>query len=346
MSFSSPCLLPVTIPSLEHPAHNVSDHVVNHHLHYCRAPATAGSVLLAVLCLVASLSFLIVMAMSVAKQQGDMQLAGQGMTRARQLAEMGVAVAAHPMVQPGDPLLRQTVSEIERFEVIRSTEESRLNLNALLNEQGGVVLERVLKSWGFSPADAQGIVALMMDWTDADDLKRRPDSAEKLDYAAAGMPGLPLNRKLASLDEMEPMLRVGEIHAARPDWRSFFTLRGDGRLDVNTASAEVLAAATGATLENAQQLVRKRYGLDELPQTLDDVPLTSLDEALALLGLAGQQAADVMSLLTLHGTTVRIESIGTAGDARLGIAVLVRSNAGAARIIEWREFAVEGTAQL
>jgi len=320
--------------------------LVNSRFHLRHISATAGSVLLAVLCLVAVLSFLIVMALSVSKQHGDMQLVRQGMARARQLAEMGVAVAAHPLIQPGDPLLRRKVSEIERFEVIRSTEESRLNLNTLLTEQGAPVLERVFNSWGISPADAQRLVALLMDWTDEDDLKRRPDSAEKLDYAAMGFPDLPLNRKLASLDEVELMPSSWEILAARPDWRSFFTLRGDGRLDVNMASAEVLAAATGASLENAKQLVRKRHGLDELPQTSDDVPLVSLEEAVALLGLAGQQAADVMPLLTLRGSTLRIESIGTAGDVSCGIAVLFRTNDGGARITEWREFAVERAHQL
>jgi type II secretory pathway component PulK len=336
----------VNILSLEQLNSRMPFMLVSHRHNFRHNSVSAGSVLLAVLCLVAVLSLVIISTVSVSKQHGDMQQARQGVMRARQMAEMGVAVAAHPMVQPGDPLLRQKVSEIERFEVIRSTEESRLNLNSLLSDQGGVVLEQILRSWGFSPADAQSLVALLMDWTDADDLKRRPDSAEKLDYAMMGMPGLPLNRKLTSLDELEAMHRIGEIHAARPDWRSFFTLRGDGRLDVNTASAEVLAAATGASLENARQLVRKRQGLDELPQTSDDVPLTSLDEALALLGLAGQQAANVMPLLTLHGSTLRIESIGTAGDAFLGISVLVSSNGGAARIIEWREFTVEGAAQL
>ena len=320
--------------------------LVNNRLHLCRTSATSGSVLLAVLCLVAVLSFLIVSAVSVSKQHGDMQLARQGVMRARQLAEMGVAVAAHPMIQPGDPLLRRKVSGIEHFEVILSTEESRLNLNALLTEERLPVLERIFTSWGLSPADAQSLVATLMDWTDADDLKRRPDSAEKLDYTMLGLSDRPLNRQLASLDEVDLMLRAGEIQAAQPDWRSFFTLRGNGQLDVNMASAEVLAAATGASLENAQQLVQQRSGLDELPQTKDDAPLESLEEALALLGLAGQQAAEVTPLLTLHGTTLRIESIGTAGDARCGIAVLVRKNEGTPRITEWREFAVEGTRQL
>lgn len=297
------------------------------------APASApGSVLLAVLCLVAVLSFLIITVAVISQQHGGMQAARQGMTRARQLAERGVAVAAHPLIKPGDPLLQTSVSGIERYEATLSTEEGRLNLNALLTEERLPVLERVFISWGMSAGDAQGLVATLMDWVDADDLKRRPDSAEKWDYEQMGFSNLPLNRKLRSLDELDLMMRVNEIGEAKADWKSYFTLRGNGLLDVNTASAEVIAVATGDSLENAKQLVKTR----------DVVPLKSLEAALAQLGIGGQQTAGLLPLLTLQGPTRRVESIGRAGDARCGIAVIVDMGGGQPHITEWREFSVEG----
>ncbi|WP_395744072.1 general secretion pathway protein GspK [Prosthecobacter sp.] len=294
----------------------------------------------------AVLSFLVITTVALSQQHALMQEARYGMMRARQLAEMGVAVAAHPQVTAGDPLLRRSLSQMERFEVILSTEESRMNLNLLLTEERLPVLERMLKSWGMLPADAQALTAILMDWTDADDLKRRPDSAEKFDYDQLGFSDRPLNRKFGSLNEVDLIARVEEIYAVRPDWRSYFTLRGSGQLDVNMASAEVLAAATGASLENAVQLVQKRIGPDGLQQTEDDLPLQSLDEAVALLGIAGSQAADIIPLLTLQGPTLRIESIGTAGDARCGISVIVHKNGGMPVIAEWSEFPVRGGRQL
>lgn len=301
-----------------------------------------GSILLVMLCIIAVLSFLIVTTASLSKQHGDMQLARQGGMRARQLAEMGVAVAVHPMIKVGDPLLRRKVSGVEGYEVFLSTEESRLNLNALLTEQHLPVFEQVLKSWGLSVADAQGIASTFLDWTDADDLKRRPDSAERLDYERLGFADRPFNRRFISLDEAELVARAEEIRAVRPDWRSFFTLRGSGQLDVNTASAEVLAAATGASLENAKLVVSKRNGLDGLPQTTDDVSFKSVEEVIFLLGVTGQQATEVMSLLTLQGTMRRVESVGIAGDTRCGIGVVLQSGGGASNIVEWREFNVVG----
>lgn len=299
--------------------------------------------LLALLCLVAVLSFLIVSTATLAHQHGEQQQARLGMLRARQLAEMGIAVGANPQIKAGDPLLRREVSGVEHYETLLSTEEARLNLNALLTPQGLPVLERVFVSWGVAIGDAQGIATTLVDWVDADDLKLRPDSMEKLDYDFQGLKGLPLNRQFHDLDEVDLVPRMMEISEIRPDWRSFFTLRGSGKLDVNTASAEVLAAATGAGVASAQQLVQRRNGLDGMPQTDDDLPIQSVEEALSLLGVGGQQAEELMSLLTLAGQTKRIESIGTAGDVRCGIAVILNGGAG---IAEWREFSMEESSQL
>lgn len=317
--------------------------MVGDQLHVRRKAAASGSVLLVVLCLVAVLSFLVITTAAFSKQHGEMQAARSGVMRARELAEMGVAVAAHPLIKPGDPLLRHRISAVESFEVVLGTEEGRLNLNALLTEQGKPVLERVFSSWGLSPADAQMVVATLMDWTDADDLKIRPDSAEKAEYARLGFPDLPLNRKFYSREEMEMVACAGMIEKVRLDWTSFFTLRGSGKLDLNTATAEAIAAATGASLENAGHLVQSRQGPDGTPYTSDDTPLQSLEEALALLGLAGDQAENVKPLLALSGTMPRIESIGQAGEVRQRITVVIEKGAGAQQIAEWRCSAVQRT---
>src|SRR5687768_16675109 len=97
----------------------------------CRRKASA---LIIVLWVIALLSFLIITALLVAMQNADTTGARKAVFRARQLAEMGVAVASHPLVAAGDPLLRQRLSSNESFEAVITSEESRLNLNALLTE--------------------------------------------------------------------------------------------------------------------------------------------------------------------------------------------------------------------
>jgi len=300
----------------------------------------SGSILLAVLCLVATLSFIIISGLSVALQDGEMQSQRHGRLRARQLAEMGVAVAAHPMVRAGDPLLRRQVSAIEEFRTVLSTEESRLNINMLITEERLPVLEAIFNSWGMSPADAQSVGAALLDWRDPDDLKRRPDSAEKLDYEQEGFTDRPFNRSFASLDDLELVRNFEKIYEVKPDWRTCFTLKGSGQLDINSASAEVIASLTGASLSNAERIVETRNGPDGEPHSQDDQPIQSIAEALTILGLNAAQAAQMSALLTLQGPTRRIESVGKAGADFCGIAVLVGNNGGTPRISEWREFSV------
>jgi type II secretory pathway component PulK len=299
-----------------------------------------GSILLAVLCLVATLSFIIVTGLAVAVRDGEMQSQRHGMLRARQLAEMGVAVAANPAVKPGDPILQHQVSPIEAFRAVLSTEESRLNLNKLLTEERLPLLESIFNVWGMSPADAQAVAASLLDWRDPDDLKRRPDSAEKLDYEQEGFADRPFNRSFASLDDLDLVKNFERVYEVKPDWRDCFTLKGSGQLDINAASAEVIASLTGASPGNAEQLVETRNGPDGLPHTQDDTPLTSIEQALVILGLSAPQASQITPLLTLQGPTRRIESTGRAGNDFCGIAVLVSHDGGPARVSEWREFNV------
>ena len=301
--------------------------------------------LLAVLCLVVMLSFLVITTAGMSKQHADMQIARMGMTRARQLAEEGIAVAVHPVIRAGDPLLRRNVSDIESYEAQLTTEERRLNLNALLTPDHLPMLERIFQSWGMSLSDAQDIAASMMDWVDPDDLKRRPGSAEKLDYEFAGRTGLPLNRPFSSLDEVELVARMNEVRALKPDWRNWFTLRGSGQLDINTAPAEIIAAVTGASLENAMMLVKTRNGLDGVAFTQDDAPFKSIEAAVSMLGMMGPGSAGALPLLTLQGPTRHIECVGTAGDARCGIGLVLTVASGRPRIAEWSECAVKGPGQ-
>ena len=145
------------------------------------------------------LSILVVTTVSISQLHGELQQARQRLMRARQLAGMGIAVASHPLIKPGDPLLRRKVSGLERFDVILGTDESRLNLNALLTEQHLQVFEHMFKSWGMSLGDSLGMVATLMDWTETDNLKRRPDSAEKFNCDNLGFSDLPFDRKFISM---------------------------------------------------------------------------------------------------------------------------------------------------
>jgi type II secretory pathway component PulK len=302
----------------------------------CRREASA---LIIVLWVIALLSFLIITALLVAMQNADTTGARKAVFRAKQLAGMGIAVASNPAVAPGDPLFRQRFTDTESFTAVITSEESRLNLNYLLTEDRSSVLERLFVAWGLSEPDAETAVDGLMDWTDEDEFKRLK-GAEKQEYQDAGFPDRPFNRPFETLDQAVLAAGMEKLDEVRPDWREWFTLRGSGRLDVNEASAEVLSLTTGAPLPLAETLVRLREGPDGVPHTEDDQKIASVEEAVSLLGIPSSDTA-FTELLAVESTTIRIVSIGRAGDLARGIAVVLAKGGVGSSILEWHEFVVE-----
>lgn len=299
-----------------------------------------ASALLIVLWVIALLSFLLITALMVVMQDAETAGSRKVVFRARQLAEMGIAVASHPLVKAGDPLLRNRISATESFETIMTSEEARLNLGAMLTEERRPVLERVFVSWGLREIDAETLVDKMVDWVDGDDFKHLK-GAEKQEYRDAGFPDRPFNRPFQSLDEVALVSGMEMLTETRSDWRDWFTLRGSGQLDINEASAETISIVTGAPVHLAQTLVEQRAGPDGIPHTKDDTPFQGVEEAMALLGIAATDSQLMAPLLTVRGSTARIVSLGRAGDYTRGISVVLRKDGGQPQVLEWREFVVE-----
>jgi hypothetical protein len=273
--------------------------------------------------------------------------------QARLLAEAGLAVGVHPSIKPGDPLLRKRVSAMESYEVNITTEERRLNINALLTEDKRPVLERLFEGWGLAPVDAETVVDCLMDWVDADDMKRLK-GAEKQDYERMGFKDRPYNRPFQSLDEVALVKGMELVAEAQPRWRDAFTLWGSGQLDINEAPPQLIAIVAGIPVMQARALVSTRDGPDGIPHTKDDQPIQSVDEAMVLLGVPpqgppsaaapgqGGQAQGWSGLFTPHGNVQRVDSIGRVGTYARRISVIVQKSGvggGQSPILEWREAA-------
>jgi type II secretory pathway component PulK len=296
---------------------------------------------LIVLWVIAFLSFLIVTGMMVTSQDVETLGARKLTSRARQLAEMGVAVAAHPRTSPWDAILRRDLSSTERYEARLTSEESRIHLNAMLTEENHPVLERLFQSWGMQPADAQTLVGAMMDWVDAGDLPRL-NSAERAEYEEAGFPGRPSNGPFRSLDEVAWVAGMDQLMALRPHWRDTFTLWGRGRLDVNEAGAENLEVVTGLPMGLVEMLVQQRSGSDGVLHTGDDQPFRDIDDVTELLGLSEEEGTALADRITVESQIARIESVGRVGDHARGIVVVLKKNGTKPTLLEWREFVPRG----
>ncbi len=302
-----------------------------------RKTAARGSALLVVLWVIALLSFLIVTSMMVVMQDVETVAARRLVFRAHQLAEAGLAIGANPAVKSGDPLLRKQVGYGESYEVNITTEESRLNIGALLTEERRPVLERLFGSWGLRPPEVQAVVDALMDWVDPDDFKRLT-GAESRDYKKDGFSDRPYNRPFQSLDEVTLVRGMELVAQANPAWREAFTLWGGGALDINEAPAELIAIVADVPLSAARTLVTARNGPDGIPHTDDDEPMKSLDEAMVLLGARAGPQPGGAGMFTLRGTVTRVDSVGRAGACTRRISVVMQKGGGGqSPIMEWRE---------
>jgi type II secretory pathway component PulK len=258
--------------------------------------------------------------------------------RSKQLAESGLAFAMHPQIRRNDPLLRQKVGTGERFEVQVSTEESKLNINRLLKEKNDSgILQRLFENWGLTDKESVAIIDCLKDWVDKDDL-RQMNGAEKDYYEELGYDNYPPNRSFLSVAEMELVKGMDIIKKIKPDWASYFTIWGSGKLDVNEATPELLQVVCEVSPTQAATLIKFRSGADRKLNTLDDVEIKDGKQACVIMGVPEIFRKTVADRLTTRGTTKRILSKGYVGDYSRTVAVVWRTSDGPRQFLEWQEY--------
>ena len=123
----------------------------------------------------------------------------------------------------------------------------------------------------------------------------------------------------------------------QPDWANFFTVWGDGKLDVNLADANMIALVTGVSGGTADKFVKYRWGPDGIPSTLDDRVYNSIDEVRAALGMTQEQFKLVQDLLSLKSAVDRIESTGIIAGYKKTIAVIASRGTTPIQYFAWQE---------
>jgi len=296
-----------------------------------------GSALVAVLWLIAILAMASIAAIRVVSFDVDLATAQVHGFRARQLAEMGIAVAANPAVKRTDPLLRQMSEENgEGFEARLISEGEKFNINAILARQDEQLLKSMFMDWGLDLDEAQAITDAMIDWVDTND-EAGLNGAESEWYLAQGRLNQPFNHAFYNLDEVRFVRGMDKIEALKPDWRNWFTIWSGGALDLNEASADLIAAAAEVSVEEAAVIPETVRGPDGIRDTDDDVPFQDVTQALALLGVDGTLRPEVSARMTVNDPTQRIESIGTVAGAKRKITVIVRNRTGRPAVLERTE---------
>lgn len=244
--------------------------------------------------------------------------------RARQLAESGIALALHPSVEKNDPVLRQQVSPVEHYQVEKISEGARININQAIADEEDTTLLDLFNYWGLDLDEAETVVDCLRDWVDGDDLARL-SGIERKGYLQAGFPQYPRNQPFSSLDEVALCRGMDAVAAARPDWRRFFTVWSDGKINVNDADLETLVYAGGINEVQAEALVEARNGLDQIRHTEDDLVFEDISQVRSFLGMGDFQFEPIAERLTTSSNLERIVSTATVADYTLTVSALVQS---------------------
>ena len=288
-----------------------------------------GSALLLVLFTIILLSGLITATVGFLKNDVDEYGARNKEFRARQLAESGLAFGIHPMVKNEDrSLLEQKAEDGGMFRVSIASESTRLNINALLQSGHEDLLETLFARWGVDPKSAKAAVEGIHKYLSS------PTGAQTIQ---ATNQGEQIEAAFRTVEEMSLVPEFAAVTEKQPDWVNFFTVWGDGKLDVNLADADMIELVTGVSPATAKEFVKYRWGPDGKPFTLDDRVYNSMDEVRAALGMSPQQFSLVQDLLSLQSAVDRIESTGTIAGYEKTIAVIVSRNTTPVHYFAWQE---------
>ncbi len=292
--------------------------------HHPLSPRRQGSALIAVFWMIAVLGLVIYAGAKALEADASYARQMRGRTFAKRLAQMGLEVGRHPGLPEHDPLLRYMSPEGGTYEVQIVAEEARLNINLLLQADDKILLPRLFASWGMKPEFAAGLRDALKDWVDADS-NTGLNGAEARDYEKAGLKGMPFNRPFKEVEEMLMVRGMAEVNVQRPDWREWFTVYGDGRVDVNDARAELIALLGNVPVERVQPLLVMRAGRDGTLHTQDDGRLGSAAQVAQLLGVFQPQVVEQLTQwLQFNGPIRRIESIGQFGDIRRRLVLITQ----------------------
>lgn len=253
---------------------------------------------------------------------------------ARALAYSGLQVALHPLTTIKTPGLIRKVDVAHRYQARLLGEGGKINLNWILAGEDPrklAFLKEYLDTKGLNFQEREKFVDCLLDWIDVDNVAH-------LNGSETGLDGRPApNRPLQDISEIK-RVRGSEPLVAQPHWEDDFTLLSKGPVDLQWASEEVIASLPGVGQFRARGFIQQRRGEDKLDGTADDRLLTTPEMAAQYLGMGPQEYAAIQDLVTVKDNTVRIISIGQAGDVTRTMEVVARKEGTPPQILLWKEY--------
>lgn len=250
---------------------------------------------------------------------------------ARAMAHSGIAIALHPQVSEKTPGLEESMG-LMGFRVKIMGEGARLNINWLITEEQPMRLE-LLKHWlelhGLSFEERERFVDCLLDYVDADDVKRVNGVENEPGYT-------PANRPLQSLDELEKV-KGAEPLLRSPGWKDELTIYSSGPIDLTSADEAILRLIPGFGEARIARFLQVRRGRDGVDFTEDDMVFKNFKEVGQWLGMSNAQLQELQRYATVKDSTQRIISEGYSSDVVRQIHVVAQKSGGNPAIRYWKE---------
>jgi general secretion pathway protein K len=221
-------------------------------------------------------------------------------------------------------------------------EESRRNVNTLSEEDW----EEILDQAGVENTRWPDLIDSFLDWVDEDDNYRlhgaESDDAfyKEAEYEVKNAP-LDTVDELLMIKGFEPALLYGGPSAEDDNITysgiaGWLTTWGDGKVNINTASREVLLTLPNIEEDVIDRILEFRTGLDAEANTKDD-GFRDVEEAIQKTGLDPQLADRIT---TTERKYLRVVSIGEVDGVRNGIWAVLQASEGEIIPVFWREEAM------
>lgn len=259
------------------------------------------------------------------EQQNDIE--------ARAMAHSGAALALHPLVTKETPALYMQEASDPGFRVKMISEGSKLNINTLLVGENPLRAE-IFKKWleyrGIDYNARERMVDCLNDWWDADNIKRLNGQEDDTGYH-------PPNRgQFISVEEIEEVAGTEPL-TSQPGWKEDLTIFSQGTIDVTSADFHILRLLPGTNDPGIDRYLQWRRGADQQDATLDDPPITKLEQVQQFLGMSKQDWNALGGIVGLRDNTWHITAEGWAGNVRRQIEVVAIKGGQNPTIRDWKE---------
>lgn len=247
---------------------------------------------------------------------------------ASSLAFAGTTMGRNPAF-PADGLAeRQKFPNGAGLEVVAVSENSKFHINRMLESNDRETLRALFRIWKLTDVEADTVLDCLFDYVEPGST-RRLNGAKAEQYRRVGRPAPP-GRPFRSIEEMSSVLNFDLVVRHKENWREFFTIYGNGTLDLTTAPADLIKALCRVGDSSAMGILNAR--------AKEGPGLPDLDSARSVMGLTEKEFSALDGRLAIGGSVRRVRSEARFAQARRTIEAIYRLEGGQATILEWKEW--------